>query len=243
MDLEPSLEYAQRDSIELLVDNHATEQGVMVAFSCRIGGVSEPPFDTLNLSTKEGDSAENVDQNRALLARAVGVEPASLAFGRQVHGAQVIDAQPGMEPATGDVFVTRSHGTTVGVLTADCVPAVVFGEDGIAAIHAGWRGVVAGAVEEGASRVGAPIVAWIGPSIHACCYEVGPDVVTAFEEKALPIADSWHVDPAQAVRAILRRVGFERIAASNTCTSCDKRYFSARRDKRTGRQAGVAALL
>jgi YfiH family protein len=167
-----------------------------------------------------------------------------LVLTKQVHGAVVVDGDLPIAPDTeGDVVATRRTGVSVAVVTADCVPVVVLGEDVIAVVHAGWKGLVAGAVERGVDAVGAPRAAWVGPSIRSCCYEVGPDVVSAFEERNFPIADSWHVDPGRAAFVALMRAGVEKIAAANDCTSCDSRYFSHRRDGVTGRQSGLAALL
>jgi YfiH family protein len=147
------------------------------------------------------------------------------------------------DPIQGDAFVTRERARAVGVLTADCVPVLVLARDGVAAIHAGWKGIVAGVVSAALARLDEPVAAWVGPAIRACCYEVGPDVTSAFEAQALPVTDPWHVEPAAAVCAQLRRAGLDRIAASNICTSCDPRFFSYRRDRVTGRQGGFIALL
>ena len=242
-DLEPSLSYREVDGLNLLVDESAREDGVVVGFSDRSGGVSSGAFASLNLSTRAGDDAGSVEENRARLMRAAGLATDSLVFLKQVHGAAVVDASEAHADCEADAVIVTESGTTGGVLTADCVPVVVLGEDGLAVIHAGWRGLVAGAIEAGAARVGRPRAAWVGPSIKACCYEVGPDVVSAFQEKALPVEDSWHVDPGFAAHVVLRRIGVERIAASNICTSSDPRYFSYRRDGVTGRQAGFAAFI
>ncbi|HYI45951.1 MAG TPA: peptidoglycan editing factor PgeF [Actinomycetota bacterium] len=244
MNLDPSLDHITSEGVDLLVDSAAREQGVVIAFSSRIGGVSPAPFESLNLSWREGDSPDSVTENRRRLTRAVGLSPDSLVLARQVHGADVIEAGGDVDQdEPGDVLVASEPGVAVSVLTADCVPVMLLGEDKVAAVHAGWRGIVAGAIEKGIAAVETPKAAWIGPSIHACCYEVGPDVVSAFEERNLPIADSWHVDPARAAYVALKRAGVERIAAAPDCTSCNPRYFSYRRDGTTGRQSGLVALL
>jgi copper oxidase (laccase) domain-containing protein len=102
---------------------------------------------------------------------------------------------------------------------------------------------VAGAIERGIEAVGTPLAAWVGPSIRSCCYEVGPDVVSAFEERNLPVADSWHVDPGSAAFIVLKRAGIENVASASDCTSCDGRYFSHRRDRKSGRQGALIARL
>ena len=244
IDIDPALDRVEIDGIQLCLDESARRQGLLVAFTNRAGGASAAPFDSLNLSTRVGDEVESVEANKTKLMGGLGLDRDSLVMARQVHGAHLIDADREIsEDEEGDVLATRRSGVTLGVLTADCVPIIVLGSEGVAAIHAGWRGLVAGAVERGVSAVGTPIAAWVGPSIHACCYEVGPDVVDGFEARSLPIADAWHVDPGKAAFVALKRAGVEKVAASSDCTSCDGRYFSARRDKATGRQGGLTALL
>ena len=242
VDLHPALEFDTIDGILVLTDPAAREQGVSVAFSTRAGGVSDGPYDSLNLSPATGDDPERVDVNRARVAGALGVGSVNLA--RQVHGVEVLECGAASgDLGEGDAVVTREPGVGVGVLTADCVPVLIVANDGVAAVHAGWRGIAAGVIPKALERLSDPIAAWVGPSIHACCYEVGPDVISAFEEQALPIADPWHVDPAVAAATQLRRAGIDRVAASSLCTSCDTRFFSHRRDRLTGRQGGFIALL
>lgn len=243
MELDPSLEFVEADGLPVLTDRGARGAGISVTFTTRVGGVSSGAFESLNLSDGVGDDPAAVETNRATAAAAAGVPAGALTFGRQVHGTNVIDCDAVTGTVEGDAFVTRSRNQAVGALAADCVPVLVLAADGVAAIHAGWRGIVAGVVPTALSRLTDPIAAWVGPAIRACCYEVGPDVTSAFEEQALPIADPWHVEPAAAVAAQLRRAGIERIAASQICTSCDTRFFSHRRDRVTGRQGGFIALL
>ncbi|MGH2747068.1 MAG: polyphenol oxidase family protein, partial [Actinomycetota bacterium] len=144
----------------------------------------------------------------------------------------------------GDVLATRGPGAVLGILTADCAPAIVWGDEGLAVVHAGWRGLVAGVVVAGTEAVGRPRAAWVGPCIHACCYEVGPEVVEAFGSKGLPTAGDDRVDIGRATVVALRRAGVQHIAASEECTGCDaSSFFSHRRDGTTGRQGAFATLL
>ena len=217
---------------------------VQVAFSDRNGGVSDAPYDTLNLALKVGDDAGAVWENRMRVATTAGFQVDDLALARQVHGAAVIGVGPDMAGVVGeaDVLTTGEAGKPIGILTADCSPVVLEGDDRIGVVHAGWRGVVAGAVESGLDAVGSVRRAWIGPSIHACCYEVGPEVIDAFRDKDLPVADETHVDPARAAAALLERAGVTDVVVSDECTHCDPRYFSYRRDGTTGRQGAFAWL-
>lgn len=217
---------------------------VRVAFSDRDGGVSDAPYDSLNLGLFVGDEEGAVWENRIRVAKAAGFEVDDLALARQVHGTEVIEVAPGDCGVVGeaDVLVTSAAKVPIGILTADCAPVILEADSRIGVVHAGWRGVVGGAVEAGIAAVGDVRRAWIGPSIHACCYEVGPEVVEAFEAKELPVTDGSRVDPGAAAATLARRAGVEDVVVSDVCTSCDRRYFSYRRDGITGRQGALAWL-
>jgi YfiH family protein len=226
------------EDVPLLIDDAAQSFGVRIAFSKRDGGVSERPFESLNLSSMVGDDEDAVRANRARFAAAAGFEPEQLVLTKQIHGAGVLQvgairSWQTLEP--GDALVTSEKNVAVGVLTADCVPVLLAGHDRVAAVHAGWRGLVAGVIEAAVAEVGDIRAAWVGPSIHACCYEVGPEVIEAFRDAELPVGDT-SVDPGRAASMILHRAGVERVTASSDCTSCDERFFSYRRDGATGRQ-------
>ena len=229
------------DGVRVLSDPEARAHGVGIAFSDRRGGVSSPPFEGLNLALRVGDERAPVEENRRRVAAAAGFELKELALARQVHGATAIEVGPGRAGVVGeaDVLYTRSEGVVIGILTADCAPVIVVGDAGIAVAHAGWRGVVAGAVDRGVEVVGRARVAWIGPAIRSCCYEVGPDVVGAFEARGLRVQGPDRVDPATAAAEILERAGV-RTVVSDDCTHHMHRYFSYRRDGVTGRQGAFA---
>ena len=230
--------------LRFLTDARARERGLLVAFSDRRGGLSDPPFNELNLSVSVGDP-DQASLNRARVADALGFDTTSLVQLRQVHGREVLEAAPDSSGVRGegDGLVARAPGSVLGVLAADCVPVLLEGRGGIAALHAGWRGLVAGVLEQGVEAIAPVSAAWIGPSIHACCYEVGTDVTEAFVRAGLPIADERHVDPSRAAHAALTRAGVTNIARSDECTSCLPNYFSHRRDGETGRQGGFIAML
>ncbi|HYY43737.1 MAG TPA: polyphenol oxidase family protein [Actinomycetota bacterium] len=235
---------ADHGGVLLFGDPEALASGVVVAFSGRVGGVSEPPYDSLNVGRLVGDADENVTANRKRLAEAAGLDPGSFVLARQVHGAEVIEARAGELGALGraDALVCRDRGLSLMVLTADCVPVLLQGNGGVAAVHAGWRGLAAGVIEAAAGRLGPVRSAWVGPSIRSCCYEVGDDVVTAFARRELPLAGRRRVDPHKAAVEICRRLGAARIAVVEECTACDSRFYSHRRDGVTGRQAGLISL-
>jgi YfiH family protein len=199
----------------------------------------------LNLAARGGDDPAAVARNRARVASAASFELDWLRLAKQIHGADVLEVSGADAPVAGeaDVLVTGETGLTIGILTADCTPVVLAGEGRAAVAHAGWRGLVAGAVEAAVEAVGVVKAAWVGPCIHACCYEVGPEVIAAFRDKGFPIAAPDRVDPGRAAVVALRRCGVEHIASSTDCTSCDPRYFSYRRDGLTGRQGAFVTLL
>jgi len=167
------------------------------AFSTREGGVSHGPFASLNLGHSVGDEAGHVAENARRFAACLGLTAGQLASANQVHGDRVIeifgaaDAGDLMPAPAGeaDGLMTKARGVAACVRTADCVPILVHAPDvgAVAAIHAGWRGTVAGiagkAVGALAEKYGAEprnIVAAVGPHIRACCYEVSDEVALQF---------------------------------------------------------------
>jgi polyphenol oxidase len=227
------------------IDESERAGGLLVGFTDRRGGMSAAPYDSLNLAARVGDDPAAVEENRRRAAQAIGFDPDTLALARQVHGSAVIEASRGSCGVLGeaDVLVAREPGTTIAILTADCAPVVLRGADGVAIAHAGWRGLVGGAIEKAIEALGGARRAWVGPCIHSCCYEVGSEVIDAFQERDLPVADGTHVSPREASVSILRRVGVADVWASSDCTHCNPNYFSFRRDGVTGRQGSFASLL
>ena len=191
----------------------------------------------------QGDVREHVLENRERAARAIGFSTGDLALSRQVHGRALVEVRAGDAGVRGeaDGLITRAAGPVIAILSADCGTVVVEGADGLAVLHAGWRGLVAGVIEAGIAALGSPQRAWIGPCIRSCCYEVGSEVIDAFRSRDLPVADSTHVDIAEAAATALGRAAVSEVAVSDACTCCDPSYFSYRRDGVTGRQGAFAA--
>lgn len=243
MGLRPTLERATRGGIHVFEDAEAREAGLLVAFSDRRGGDSNAPFDSLNLAMTVGDDHDAVERNRALVASSLGFSLDTLALAKQIHGAELIEVAGGCSGVQGeaDVLATRVHDQTLAILTADCTPVVVAGSKGVAIAHAGWRGLAAGAIDRAVGWAGDVSAAWVGPSIRACCYEVGREVIVAFRERGLPVADESHVDPRDAAIASLEASGVSNVAATEVCTYCDRDFFSYRRDGTTGRQGAFVA--
>jgi YfiH family protein len=217
--------------------------GARAAFSTRVGGVSEPPFDRLNLGLLTDDAEGAVVENRRRLAEALGFEPDQLRFARQVHGHRLIDHRvehpQGLVEADG--HVVAEPGQAPLVFVADCLPVTLAGPSGVAMVHAGWRGLAVGILAKGAEAVEATSAA-IGPGIGPCCYEVGDEVLSAFAGLGEGVVRGRMLDLPEIARRSLAKAGVERVESSGLCTSCEEEiFFSHRRDNgRTGRQAGVA---
>jgi len=233
---------------------HSGATGAILGFSTRRGGVSLPPYDTLNLGRSTGDRPEAVTENRARLLAALDLAPDRLATAGQVHGATVTEAMGPGHHAGCDVLLTRSPGLALAVAGADCMPLLLVAPGAVAAAHSGWRGTESGApraaVRALLSACGADpgrVEAHIGPCIRSCCYVVGPEVASRFPEAAVSRPDgAWHLDLPMAARLQLRAEGVpdRAIADTGACTACDPaRYFSHRRDAGlTGRHWGIVAL-
>jgi len=247
------VEWRERDGVRWL---EADLGGARAAFSTRQGGVSQPPFDSLNLGLLTEDEEGAVTENRLRLAAALRFRPENVALARQVHGTDlsIHDATPVVcslsaqsnekEQANvpeADGHVLREPGGAALVFVADCLPVALAGPEGVAMVHAGWRGLAGGILGAGSAAVGATSAA-IGPGIGPCCYEVGEEVLGAFGDLGAGVADGRMLDLPEVARRLLARAGVERVESAGLCTSCEEElFFSHRRDKgRTGRQAGLA---
>jgi YfiH family protein len=220
--------------------------GARAAFSTRVGGISEQPFDSLNLGILTEDEPSAVTENRRRLAGALGLAPERIAIGRQVHGAELETHRRGALPCSPpevDGHVVVEPGSAGLVFVADCLPVALRGPGGVAMLHCGWRGLAAGIVARGVDAVGATHAA-IGPGIGGCCFEVGEEVLDAFSRLGDGIAADRMLDLPEVARRLLQDAGVREIKSAGLCTSCeDELFFSHRRDAgRTGRQAGLAWL-
>lgn len=229
--------------------------GARVAFSTRRGGVSDAPYDSLNLGILTDDDPADVQRNRGLLARDAGLDPASVAMGWQIHGTEIAAwdaappaaragyANPGAELDKVDGHTTATAGLGLLVLVADCLPIALAGAGRVSMLHAGWRGLAGGILARGAEAFADPPTAAVGPGIGRCCYEVGDEVLAAFAD--LPgVTDGRMLDLRAVAEARLRGAGVQRIEHVDLCTACrPDLFFSHRRDAGdTGRQGGLAWL-
>jgi YfiH family protein len=224
-----------------------------VAFSTRLGGVSDGAFASLNLGILTADEPERVVENRRRLAAAVGADPSRATMAWQVPGAEVTRAEsrgivtPGTVYERCDGLWSERPGQAMVLLTADCLPVAIARRNGrpaLAVLHVGWRGLLAGIVEAGARALGGgERAAAIGPGIGPCCYEVGEEVARPFRAAfGDDVVHGRNLDLRAATERALARAGCEAVKSFALCTSCDEHlFFSHRRDRgRTGRQGVIA---
>jgi YfiH family protein len=246
--------------------------GASVAVTTRWGGVSAPPYDTLNLGLHVGDEPEAVAANRAVAATAFDVGVDELVFARQIHGASAAvvgrrDCGRGVAGdddavADTDALVTATPGVTLAIMVADCVPLALIDPDAgvLAAVHAGWRGTAGGAVcvaLRTMERLGAQperVRAFLGPAVAPARYQVSDDVRDALcaatapdplrEDVARPDGPGhWLVDLVAANEQQLRRGGVRHEHIHTSgLTTDDAAFFSDRAERPCGRFALLARL-
>ncbi len=222
---------------------------VKAVSSTRLGGVSLAPFNSLNLGLHVGDDESAVNHNRAKLEQAIQL-PNSPFWLDQVHGTDVITLPSTSRNNTADASFTETVGEVCCVMTADCLPVLFCNQSGsmVAAAHAGWKGLVAGVLENTLSRFQDDpddILVWLGPAISAKAFEVGNDVRDQFlqyDAQSMhafkPHSDKWLADIYALAKFRLHQLGVTHIYGGEFCTYSDpERFFSYRRDGITGRQA------
>jgi len=240
-------------TVGILQPDPAPPAGVRAVFTTRAGGVSEPPFDSLNLGLLSGDAPDAVERNRARLAADIGL-PGTPAWLAQVHGTRVVAAGDVMPDATeADASWTDRPGEVCAVLVADCLPVLLCDRDAtcVAAAHAGWRGLagdVLGATVATMPAAPQALQAWLGPAIGPAAYEVGDEVREAFLA-ADPGAHAgfgpspagrWLAELYALARRRLAALGVAAVHDGGRCTWSDReRFFSYRRDGLTGRMAAL----
>lgn len=245
---------------------------VFAAVSTRSGGSSRPPFDSFNLANHVEDDDTAVFLNRAKFKAAVAKDH-PVQWLKQVHGTQVVVATfdpSGEDPQeqTADAVFIDTPGLAGAVLTADCLPVFLTANDGcsVAVAHAGWRGLAAGILERTLAQFAVPpgeVIAWLGPAIGPCHFEVGPEVRAAFLQpnglrsttgslsespgarafKPSPNAGKYFADLYALARLRLENFGVRAIYGGGLCTYCDaSRFYSYRRHSRTGRMASLIGI-
>lgn len=213
----------------------------VVAFTTRVGGVSEGPYASLNLGAR-GDDPAHVAENRRLACESLSLDATRLSVNRQRHSPTVHRAEPGIRDEPGDGLWSDVPGQPMLALAADCVPIAIAATEGkpqLAVLHAGWRGLAEGVVEAGMHALGGvPAVAVVGPSVGPCCYEVGPEVSTRFDADLTKerILDLW-----TAAERALRRAGVREVERVDLCTRCNPELFFSHR--RSGPKRGVQGVI
>lgn len=220
----------------------------------RHGGVSTDAYTSLNLGAHVGDDPQAVAENRRRVERCLPGTPLWL---NQVHGSCVLDAGNPVDAARdADAAFSRRSDVVCAVMTADCLPVLLCDRSGsvVAAVHAGWRGLHAGVLEQAVAAMACSdgqILAWLGPAIGPSAFEVGDEVRNVFVAansaaemafKALG-AGKWLANIYLLARFALQRVGVNDIYGGDYCTVHETtRFFSYRRDGVTGRMASLIWL-
>jgi purine-nucleoside/S-methyl-5'-thioadenosine phosphorylase / adenosine deaminase len=236
-------------------------RGIGVAFTTRHGGHSSDPYSSLNLSYSSGDDPATVARNRTLILGALGGGLESWTGARQVHGSRAEHVgerergagwdSPARVIPDADALWTDQPDVAVVVLTADCTPILLVdaGRRRIGAVHAGWRGLLGGVVEEAVEAMGGPagLRAFIGPSIGPCCYEVGDDVTgPAADRLGADVIRSGngkdHLDLWTGSIRALARAGVREVWPAALCTRCEPERFYSHRAGAKGRQGLIARL-
>lgn len=255
----------ERGGLGLVEAPWSGQEGLFAGTTTRAGGCSEFPFDDgcggpgLNLAHHVGDETPKVQANHLRLLRLL---PAPALWLNQVHGADVAEVVEGGEVSpTADAAVTEMPGQVLAIMTADCLPVLLVDRKAgvVGAAHAGWRGLAAGVLTNtitAMERLGASpgsIDAWIGPAIGKTAFEVGAEVPAAFaESKAFTRVESmdffqkmaghpgkWLGDLPGLASAQMVSAGLATVTGGEHCTVNDARFYSYRRDGRTGRMVSL----
>lgn len=242
-------------------DNLKTFPALVHAISTRRGGVSQPPWATLNLSHTKGDDPAHVDENQRRFCQAVQIGPESFVTAFQVHGtrvARVFAAHRGQQQPQCDALITDAPGVALMLRFADCTPILLYDPQhhAIGLAHAGWRGTVAGiagatvtAMHQAFGSRPADLIAAIGPAIGPCCYAVGDEVIAQVHARLAqpatllstangqPHFDLWAANTQQ-----LQACGVGSIEVAALCTACHRDWFFSHRAEQ-GRCGHFAAVM
>lgn len=254
------------EPLPVLVPNWPAPASIRALVTTRIGGVSEAPYDSLNLGQHVGDAPEKVSENRARLRQLLPNEPIWL---KQVHGTRVWHTG---EDYLADAAITAELGQVITVLTADCMPVFFCNRAGTlgGVAHAGWRGLCAGVLENtvqalsekslllGQKLARDDILVWLGPAIGPGSFEVGNEVREQFMDAARLTGTVFPLETFQAIpgkpqkywanlyqlaRSRLQNIGIKAIYGGEFCTfTQSEQFFSHRRDRVSGRFAALIWL-
>lgn len=238
-------------TLELITPDWPAPANIHAYSTTRTGGVSLPPYDSLNLGDHVGDEPDAVTENRRRLVEAASL-PSEPRWLSQVHGTCTANADEVSSGCEADASHTSRPDVVCAVLTADCLPVLMCDSEGhhVAAVHAGWRGLLNGVIERTIDAMGtsAPMLAWLGPAIGPQAFEVGDEVRQAFievnaaaESAFVPSpAGRWMADIYTLARMRLEAFGISAVYGGDHCTFSEpEKFFSYRRDGQTGRMASL----
>lgn len=237
---------------EWIVPDWPAPKNVNAVVTTRTGGLSRAPYDSFNLGAHVGDDPSHVEQNRRRLDQALSYPVKT--WLNQTHSTRVVRLPCDEPQPDADASFTQTPGHVCTVMTADCLPVLFCNKAGtrVAAAHAGWRGLLDGVLENTLAEFSETdeVMAWLGPAIGPAKFEVGSEVKTAFcdkdkqaSEAFRPFRDKWLADIYQLARQRLLAMGVSGIYGGNFCTVTEsERFFSYRRDGKTGRMASTIWL-
>ena len=214
-----------------------------VRFFTRRGGVSEPPFDSLNVSVKVGDDREAVTENIGRIKDAL--EVSSSAWVQQVAGDDVIRVDKAGLAGRADALITGEENLALVVAVADCVPVALVGEREVGMVHSGWRGTLSGIAGKTVQEMGdSEARAYIGPCIRRCCYEVSEELAEEFAGRfGLDVVTGRNLSLPAAITTNLQECGIEEVYDLGLCTGCRTDLFYSHRKEGplTGRSLASVA--
>lgn len=246
-------------NLEFIHANWSAPKNVRAVMSLRKGGISKPPYANLNLADHVGDNLFAVAGNRDLLREALMLD-LGYQWLDQAHSADVIEIESASAKIKADGLITREPRNACCVLTADCLPVMFANKEGteVAVAHAGWRGLQAGILKNTIAKMTSDpndIMAWMGPAIGPCHYEVGIEVKESFRANAatqeeLNLVESsfaesdlegkFYMNLYLLARRQLLAMGVSSVSGGDHCTYCEgNKFYSYRRDGKTGRMASI----
>lgn len=239
-------------SLNVIYPNWNVTKKIKAFTTCRSGGVSSPPFDSLNLGSHVGDEIQKVEENRKRLITFKNL-PNSPLYLNQTHSTRIIKLPYTGNNLNADASYTNQKNQICLVMTADCLPVLLCNKQGteVAAVHAGWRGLCDGILENSIQQFQSSpsdIIAWLGPAIGANAFQVGEEVVEQFCQVNPQAIKAFKQDPNQQNKYLanlyqlatqrLNKLGITQISGGDYCTYTEKdKFFSYRRDGQAGRMA------
>ena len=216
--------------------------GARIWFFTRLGGVSERPYDSLNVSKVVGDEPAAVEENLSIIREALESRPS--AWVRQVAGDGVLRVSAAGFAGEADALVTTERDLYLSVAVADCVPVALVGGEDVGMVHSGWRGTLAGVSRKAARLMkSSEIRAYVGPSIRRCCYEVSEELAQEFVDGfGDGVVSGRKLSLPDAIRIDLERAGVE-VHDLGLCTGCrpDLFYSHRKQGPLTGRNLASVA--